>query len=502
VEHTAANLEWLRRQLDALAEGIAADHKALDQVAAPLEAELLQARMVPFAAACEGFERAVRDLALAAGKQVDVTIEGGDIEIDRSIIEGIKDSLLHLVRNAVDHGIEPPAERVAADKAIRGRITLSAGLRNGRVEIIVADDGRGLDIAAIHAQARKRNLPVSDDDRDAMQLVFAPNFSTSPVVTEISGRGVGLDVVKTEVGARRGSVDIAFEPGAGTRVIITVPLSLIRIPALLVTAGGQTYAFDSAAVRGLLRVGSDGLQTMEGRDVLMLDGGPVPVWSLTEVLGQPAHEAPRAGAKMPVVMLGVGPDRAAFIVDELLAEQDVVVKDLGPRLRRVRNVIGATVLTTGQVALILNSADLVHIALGHTPTRALSETLAERPTKAAKRLLVVDDSVTTRTLVKSILEAAGYDVTAAADGIEAWSILQEKGADLVVSDIEMPRMDGFSLTEAIRGSKRFRDVPVILVTALETERDRMRGLDVGADAYLPKSAFDQTDLLRTIGQFL
>lgn len=502
IERTEENLRWLRRQLDELVARLAADSKALDQVAAPLEAELLRARMVPFAWACEGFGRAVRDLAQSAGKDVDLIIKGGEIEIDRSVVEGIKDPLLHLVRNAVGHGIETPEARAAVGKTPQGRITMSAALRNGRVEITVADDGGGFDVAAIRDRAGQSGLAVPDSEQQVALLAFAPGLSTSPMITEISGRGVGLDVVKTAVEAQGGGVDISFEPGAETRVVLTVPLSLTRIPALLVSAGGQTYAFDSAAVRGLMRIGTEELRTMEGRDVLTVDGAPVPVFSLTEVLGQPAHEAPRHGDKLLVVILGTGAERAAFTVGDLLVEQEVVVKDLGPRLPRVRNVTGATILSTGRIALILNAADLMRTALGQTPHRAVSAALGERSTEQAKRLLVVDDSVTTRTLMKSILEAAGYEVTVATDGVEAWQILLEKEADLVVSDVEMPRMDGFELTETIRSSKRLRNLPVVLVTARETEEDKLRGLQAGADAYLLKSAFDQTSLIRVIGQIL
>lgn len=495
-------LPWLTRQLEHLAESVAADRKALNQVAEPLDGEVMRARMVPFVEACEGLERAARDLAKEAGKEVDLTVEGGEIEIDRSVVAAIKDALLHLTRNAVGHGIELPAARVAAGKAARGRITLSAALRQGWVEIVVADDGRGFDIDAIRAQARKRGLPVPEDDRASAHLAFAPGFTTSPNITEISGRGVGLDVVKTAVESQRGVYDVAFEAGRGSRVFLSVPLTLTRLPALLVTAGGQTYAFDSAAVRGLRRVGASELRSMEGRDVLIFDGAPVPVFRLVDILGQKGHEAVHEGGKVPVVILGAGAERAAFTVDELLAEEEVVVKDLGPRLQRVGNVTGATVLPTGRIALILNAADLLRAAFGHAPSYAFSDLLAGRPSEAKKRLLVVDDSVTTRTLMKSILEAGGYEVVDAADGLDAWQLLQEKGADLVVSDVEMPRMDGFALTEAIRSSKRLQRLPVILVTAMETEQDKMRGLDAGADAYLLKSGFDQTNLIQAIEQLL
>ena len=501
VDRTKEDLQWLTGQLEQLAASLAADQKEVNRTAALLEQEVQWSRMVPFAEACEGLDRAIRDLAKTGSKEVSLAVEGA-VEIDRSVVQGLKDPLLHLVRNAVDHGIELPAERSAAGKPARGQIRMSAALRNGQVEVVVADDGRGFDLEAIREGAIKRGLPVPSDDLETARLVFTPGFSTSSTVTEISGRGVGLDIVKAGVESLRGDVKFTFQPGQGTRFVLTVPLTLTRLPALLVRVGSQTYAFDSAAVRTLLRVSADELRSMEGRDVLTFDGTPVPIVSLAAVLGQPVHEVPHAGGKVPVVVLGTGAGRAAFTVDELVAEQEVVVKDLGPRLLHVNNVMGATVLPTGQLALILNAAELVRATLGQTPTQMLSVALAEQPSEAKKHLLVVDDSVTTRTLVQSILEAAGYEVTTAADGMEAWQILREKEADLVVSDVEMPRMDGCALTEAIRGSKRLRSLPVILVTALESEQDKVRGLDAGADAYLVKSAFDQTNLIHAIERLL
>jgi two-component system chemotaxis sensor kinase CheA len=272
--------------------------------------------------------------------------------------------------------------------------------------------------------------------------------------------------------------------------------------ALLVSAGGRIYAFDIADVNTLLRIKVEDIRSMEGREILSFQGAPLPVAVLADALGTSSHELLYDDQKMPAVVLEAGTDRVAFIVDELLAEQEIVVKGLGRRLKRVRNVSGATILGTGKIALIINSPELIRSTLGRPPRQGVTNALTESVTDMKKRLLLVDDSVTTRALEKSILEAAGYDIISAADGLEAWQLLQEKGADLVVSDVEMPRMDGISLTETIRSSRRFNSIPVILVTAMETEQDRTRGMDAGADAYLPKSTFDQKDLLAAISQLL
>ncbi|MBI4565715.1 MAG: response regulator [Planctomycetes bacterium] len=502
LEKSEENVRALRRNLDSLAGGIAADARAIEQAAAPLEESVRRVRMLPFGETCEGLERLVRDLSTSSGKTVEFVIRGADVHLDRSIIEGLKDPLTHLVRNAIDHGIESAAARREGGKFEGGRVTVSAALRGAQVEITVEDDGRGLDVAAIREQARRKTWPLPDEDGEAVKLIFRPGFTTAPIVTELSGRGVGLDVVKTRVESMHGTVDFSFQRGRGTRFVLTLPLTLTTVRALLVASAGHGFAFLGTNVRKLLRVGPGDLRLIEGREMVICGESPVPLSSLAAILGLPGKAARPAGAKVPVVVLMAGDMHAAFAVDELLAEREIVVKSLGARLRRVNFIVGATILPTGRLALILNAAELMRGALHQAPARPLAAAWTAPAAAAKKRLLVVDDSVTTRTLLKSILENSGFDVTAAVDGAEAWSLLQERGADLVVADVEMPRMDGFALTEAIRGSKRFREVPVVLVTALESDRDKARGIDVGADAYLPKSAFDQKNLLQTIAQLL
>jgi len=494
------HLERTERALEALVAGLAADRRTLDRAVAPLDEEVRRMRMLPFAEACEGLERAARDLAKDAGKEVDVVILGADIELDRSILEAVRDPVLHLLRNAVDHGIETPEVRRAAGKPPRGRVVVEAALQADRVRIIVADDGRGLQVEAIRQVAARRKLPEPADDKEAARLIFMPGFSTTRLITQVSGRGVGLDVVKSRIEALHGTVSCRLSDGPGLAVVLDVPLTLTTVRAVLLSAGGQTYALPQTSVEGLLRVGVEELRSVEGRAVLPLGGTPVPVVSLAQVLGVARPPAP-AGTKVPALLLAAGDRRAAFTVDDLVAEQEVVVTNLGARLRSVRHFSGATLLPSGRIALILNAADLLRTAFDRVAGPALAEQLAAHASEA-KRLLVVDDSVTTRTLVKSILEVAGYDVQAAADGSEAWQLLQERGADLVVADVEMPRMDGFDLTATIRRSPRFRQLPIILVTALESEQDRARGLEAGADAYLIKSAFDQKNLLETVSQLL
>jgi two-component system chemotaxis sensor kinase CheA len=509
------HISRVERDLDRFVTAMAAGERQLERAAGRLDDEVRRVRMLPFAEACQGLERSVRDVARTEGKQVELTIEGGDVELDRSVLEGLRDPLNHLVRNAVDHGIEPPERRRAAGKPEAGRVTVSAALRGTQVEVVVADDGKGLDLDAVRAQARGRGLCEPSDTSALKDLVFLPGFSTATAVTSISGRGVGLDVVKSRLESLQGTVDLTSEPGRGTRFTLAVPLTLTTLRALLIEAGGQTFALASTSVPKLVRVEPGDLRTVEGRAMLVRDGAPLPVVELAAVLGLPAQQPASAPAmgKRPALIVAAGDRRVAFLVDELVTEQEIIVKGLGDRIRRVRHVVGATILPTGRIAPVLNAANLIRTALGQGQAIAAYRAAATGGPRDGngfggplapprRRLLVVDDSVTTRTLEKSILEAAGYEVLTAVDGEAGWRMLQEQGADLVVSDIEMPRMDGFALTEAIRRSTRFAELPVVLFSSLASERDRSRGIEVGADAYIVKGAFDQNDLIKTIAQLL
>lgn len=498
-----AQLTLLARELERLNLALAEDRRTLERAAGPLHDQIHKARLLPFAEACEPLFRAVRDLCADLGKEADLALQTGEIELDRSIIDGLRDPLLHLVRNALAHGIESPEQRTAADKPRRGTIEVQATVRGDAVEVCVGDDGRGLDLAAIRARALQHGRGAVQSEAELAGLIFEPGFSTQASVSALSGRGVGLDVVRSSVESMRGTVQVGFEPGKGTRFTLQLPLTLTTLRVLLVRAGGETFALPSSGVRAMTRAGAQNLGAVAGRDTLLLGEAPVPVASLAQTLGLGETTPPlRASDKLPLVVLAADQQQVAIAVDELIAEQDIVLKAFGPRIGRPRHFAGASVLASGQIALVLKPLEVARSALGRAPSRQWSEGLTQRAANTQKRLLLVDDSITTRTLEKSILESAGHLVTTAADGLIAWQILQEQGADLVVSDVEMPNMDGLTLTQTIRSSKRFKDLPVILLTALHSEQDRARGLELGADAYLLKTSFDQKQLLETIRQLL
>jgi two-component system, chemotaxis family, sensor kinase CheA len=317
-------------------------------------------------------------------------------------------------------------------------------------------------------------------------------------VTAVSGRGVGLDVVRSQVEALRGSVDVSFTPGRGTRFVMDVPLTLSTLRVLLVMVSGHTFAVAGESVERLLRLSPGEVRQLEGRQMWAAPEALVPLNTLSAVLGLPAG-TPRP--LLNAMVLSAGELRAVLGVDEVVAEQEVLIRGLGARIRRARHVSGVAVLPEGRVAPLLNAPSLVRAAEGRTAPGGLFPAPVA-PQSTRKRILLADDSLTTRALEQSILESAGYEVRVCADGAEAWERLQTEGADALVSDVEMPRMDGFSLTEAVRTSPRFGRLPVILVTARSTPEDKARGLQVGASAYLVKSAFDQTHLLETLRQLL
>ena len=497
-------MTWLDEHIRHLSD----DTTRLALVTDELQDGVRKIRMLPLATLLGTFRRMVRDLAREKGVEVNLEVQGADTEMDKQVLEQIKDPLMHLLRNCIDHGIELAEEREKQGKPRQGIITLSADRRGNVVVVEISDDGAGIDIAGVRDAAVRRGLLRPEVAREmstdeVISLVFLAGLSTSPIITEVSGRGIGLDIVRRNVEALQGRVEVHTVPGRGTTFTLTLPLTLVSTHCLLLRVVDQIYALPVSAVWRLIPVSRGEIISVEGRQAIRYQGHPLSLVYMADVLEQPDRGRPFDGEEpAPAVVLMAGGQQIAFLVDELLDEQEVVVKSLGGQLRRVRNVAGATILGTGQVILILNVTDLVRS----------TQRAAERPLPAPegeptveeerKVVLVVDDSITTRTLEKNILTAAGYEVRLAIDGEEALTALAEQECDLIVADIDMPRLDGFELTQRLKQSERYRELPVILVTSLESSEDKARGIAVGADAYIVKSTFDQDVLLDTIGQLI
>lgn len=509
LNYVGASQDWLREtraHLAALARHYADDALHLSLAIDELEEEIMRMRMLPLSTITAPFGRMVRDLARAAGKEAVLEIEGSDTELDKQVLEQIKDPLIHMLRNALDHGIEPPDEREAAGKPRSGKITLRAGQQGPSVIVQVSDDGAGLDLPALRQALARRSYPDAEalTEAELRELIFSAGVSTSPLITDISGRGIGLSVVRRNVEALQGRVEVEHQRGQGTTFTLTLPLTLTSARGLLVRAAGQTFALPLNTVEYIRAVGQEDVFSLEGQQAIRHNGRPVTLVRLDDVLELPRCPAPAEDEHTPVVV--VAAERTvAFAVDELVGEQDMVIKGLGKQLQRVGGIAGATVLGSGEVVLILNAADLIKLAL-RGKYRSIFE--AREPSAAEqapprRRILVVDDSITTRTLEKNILEAAGYEVELATDGQEALSLMTSHSLpDLVVSDILMPHMNGFELTERIKRDERMAAVPVILVSSLSSPGDKVRGIEAGADAYIAKGQFDQQNLLETIEQLI
>lgn len=502
-------MKMLDDRLARLTRSAERDRRTLAGMSEGLLHDVKEMQLLPFASLLDRFPRFVRELAREQGKDVELALQGGEIEIDRRILEAMKDPLIHLLRNAIDHGIEPPAARADRGKPARGTITLAISQHDGgKVELVVADDGAGIDASGVKAAAGRLGI-VSDeaaaqlDEAAAQALAFQSGVTTSPLITDVSGRGLGLAIVREKTERLGGSVALESQPGAGTAFRIVLPLTLATFRGVLVRAGEQLCVIPAARVERVARVAESDVQTVENRETIPLDGQALALVRLGDALELPRREtATESAGGVSVVVLGSGLARVAFRVDDILGEQDVLVKTLGPQLARVRNVAGASVLGTGQVVPVLNVPDLLKTAVKQSASPR-TPIVAEQPGPAEKRaILVAEDSITSRALLKHILESADYAVTTAVDGIDAYTALKTGSFDLVVSDVEMPRMDGFDLTARIRADKRLADLPVVLVTALDTREHRERGIDVGANAYIVKSSFDQSNLLETVRRLI
>lgn len=501
----------LAERLARLQRSSAREHRALSAMVGELLHDVKELYMLPFASLVESFPRFVRDLAREQGKAVDVVCQGGDIEIDRRILDALRAPLIHLLRNSVDHGIEKPEVRAAAGKPERGTITVAISqMDSGKVEVRLEDDGAGIDAESLKAAACKSGALSEEEvgdlsSQEVLALAFRSGVSTSPMITDISGRGLGLAILREKVEELGGSVSIDSDPGRGTAFRMLLPLTLATFRGVLVRAEDQLAMIPSIHVERVMPVAPEDIATVENRETLVVGDTVLSLARLADVL-ELARKPPvkgQAQQSSQAVVLGLGGEQIAFMVDQVLGEQEVLAKPLGPQLARVRNVGGATVLGTGELVVILNVSDLIKSSMRTSQAgRSQAPAGGEPQELQAHSVLVVEDSITSRALLKNILESAGYGVTTAVDGLDAYTTLKTGTYDLVVSDVEMPRMNGFELTAKIRSDHQLAALPVVLVTALESREHRERGVDVGANAYIVKSSFEQSNLLEVVARLL
>jgi two-component system sensor histidine kinase and response regulator WspE len=498
------------RRLAGLCRAALADHAAaVDDHAARAEdlngrlyREVIASRMRPFADGTHGLARLVRDMARDLGKQARLVVAGENTDVDRDILEKLEAPLSHLIRNAVDHGIDPPADRAAAGKPEAGTVRLEARHRAGMLSVTVSDDGRGVDLDRLRKKVVDRGLNTAEvvrqmTEAELLEFLFLPGFSTAGSVTEYSGRGVGLDVVQDTVRRVGGSVRVSTRPGHGTTFHLQLPITLSVIRAVVVEIAGEPYAFPHTRIDRLLRVPRDSVRSVEHRQFVAVDGQNVGLVLAGQLLDLPAD--PPAGGDLPVVLLSDATGSYGLVVDGIRGEQDLVVRPLDPRLGKVPNLSAAALLDDGGPVLILDVEDLVRAMDQFIQSGSLRrcEVAGAGPARR-KRVLVVDDSITVREVERQLLAAHGYEVAVAVDGVDGWNQVRAGGFDLLVTDVDMPRMTGIELVRAVRGDPALRGLPVVIVSYKERDEDRRQGLEVGADAYLTKSSFHDNRFARTV----
>jgi two-component system sensor histidine kinase and response regulator WspE len=465
--------------------------------------EAIACRMRPFADGTTAFPRMVRDLSRELGKQARLEIVGETTQVDRDVLEKLEAPLGHLLRNALDHGMELPAERLAAGKPAEGVVRLEARHAAGLLQVSVGDDGRGIDLERVRATIVRRSLSDAAtvermSEAELLEFLFLPGFTVRDEVTEISGRGVGLDAVQAMVKQLRGTLRVANEPGRGARFQLQLPLTVSVVRALVAEIGGEGYAFPLAFVDSTVTVDRGAIRALEGRQHIDHAGRQVGLVAALQVFG---GSEPIAREQLPVVVIGDATARYGVVVDRFVGVRELVVQPLDPRLGKIKDISAGALLDNGDPVLIVDVEDLVRsvdkLVAGGQLSRVGRDDGARRGTRR-KRVLVVDDSLTVRELERKLIEGGGFEVEVAVDGADGWNAVRSGGFDLVVTDVDMPRMDGIGLVTLIKQDPRLKEIPVLIVSYKDREEDRQRGLEAGADFYLTKGSFHDATLLEAV----
>ncbi len=499
--HEDVAFKGLRNKMVALINDFERDRMQLGYQAEDVYQRTMELRLLPLATITDEFERSLRNLARSLKKEVNFMVQGQDVELDRNMLDAVKPILLHILNNAIDHGIEDPETRVRLGKPKAGQITLHARYEGSFIQIAIRDDGQGMNPEKIRETAIKRGLLSAEavaamPDEAVLYLVFEPGFSTREFITDVSGRGVGLDVVKANLDQVKGNLSLNSTTGTGTELLLQLPLSMAIFTGLLVESGNDKYVLPQHYIAEVLRVSPKDIIEEMGREVVRLRNESVPLCSLSQFLE--TDRAAQVSRRLTVLVLSFREQTLGLLVDQTLGLQEVVVKELGCQLRSLDYFSGATILSNGNPALIISVADLFAAGQRRQSLELRSSYEKEQKRKKRGRVLVVDDSITTRTMEKNILETNDYEVVVAVSGFDALDKLDAGRFDLMVSDVEMPGMTGFELTKKVRQREDTRNMPVIIVTSLASDEHRRLGMDAGAQAYIVKGNFQQGVLLETV----
>jgi two-component system sensor histidine kinase and response regulator WspE len=466
--------------------------------------EALACSMRPFADAVPRFPRMIRDLGRELGRPARLEILGEATQVDRDVLEKLDAPLGHLLRNAMDHGIESTERRLAAGKPSEGVIRLEARHTAGTLQILISDDGAGIDVGALRESIVRRKLATADFARtlsepELLEFLFLPGFTLKDTVTEISGRGVGLDAVLNMVKQLRGTVRVTSQSGHGTRFVLQLPLTLSVVRTLLAEVGGEPYAFPLAYISRTLSLPREQIEMLEGRQLFEFEGRPVGLVDASQVLGGTSN--PASAALASIIVIGESANSYGLVVDRFLGERELVVRPLDIRLGKVKDIAAAALMEDGSPVLIIDVEDLrqsVEKLISTGRLNKLPQGVDATPGRARKRVLVVDDSLTVRELERKLLDSHGYEIEVAVNGMEGWNAVRTGNFDLVITDIDMPRMDGIELVSLIRKDPSLKSLPVMIVSYKDREEDRRRGLEAGADYYLTKGSFHDDTLVQAV----
>ncbi len=479
-----------------------------EELASALHNEAVSSRMRPFGDACGGLSRSVRDVARTLGKEVRLVLAGEHVPVDREILRQLEAPLGHLVRNAIDHGIESPDERVAVGKPRQATLRVEARHHAGSLIVEVREDGRGIDRANLRARIVSKKLSAPEivetlGDAELFDFLFLPGFSTAATVTDISGRGVGLDVVQSMAHSVGGSIAVRSSP-AGTSFAMRLPVTLSVVRAAVISIAGETYALALSRLERIDRIARSDLKTVEGRLTTVIRGETVGLVHAMEILELKSTSQTDHAEELSVVSVLAGARTVGFVVDSFLGEEDLVVRRLDGRFGDIAHVDAASIRENGDLLLILDAEDLVQSALQLLEQGKLrgDEGRSTSSKRKQRRVLVVEDSITVREVERQMLLRAGYAVDTAVDGMDGWNAVQKMKYDLVVSDVDMPRMNGIELVRKIRADRRYEMLPIVIVSYKDREEDRLAGLEAGASAYLTKGSFQDQSFLQTISDLI
>lgn len=504
--HTMKQISEVTGVLSSTCKNLHHSMNEISTVLNSLQEHVRMLRLIPASSILRDIRRSVRELASDLNKKIDLHISGDSIKLDKIILEGLKDPLIHILRNAIDHGIEEAQTRQKRGKPEEGQISIQVLDEGDQIFINILDDGGGIDYTKIAEVAEKKGI-VSQaeletmEPNDIVELIFTPGFSTKDIVTNVSGRGVGLDVVKSNLANIRGEVSVITDPGTSTLFQLRVPLTLSSDLGIIIRSAGQLFIIPTSSIEHMMLLERADILNVIATQAILFKNKPILLRKLSDILSLDVPSDASLLNHYPIVILKKEMDIVALLVDEILEEREIVIKPLSPPLVNIKGISGGA-LCNAQVILVLNTTDIIQLALEASKERLVVAPEVETEMDLREHILLVDDSITTRTLEKNILENNNYKVTLAVDGKNAWELLQKNTYSLLITDIEMPNMTGLELTSLVKKSPNLSNLPVIIVTSLGSEEQKKHGMEVGADAYIVKHDFESKELLDVIAQLV